>query len=97
MCHQEAATGCWAPDEATRELAQAGGQAEDSRVCTPAHLGKGLKQGQAEPLKEGKGLGAAGHLAGSQARRVGQQVSSQALEHLGLVEAEFALGTEPGI
>lgn len=60
----------------------------------PAHLGKGLEQGQAEPLEEGKGLGAAGHLAGREAGHVGQQVGGQALEHLGLVEAEFAFGTE---
>lgn len=86
----------------TREPAYAGGQAQKAlkarpQACTPAHLGKGLKQGQIEPLKEGKGLGAAGHLAGRQARSVGQQVCSQALEHLRLVEAEFALGTEPEI
>ena len=64
-----------------------------SRVC-PAHLGQGLEQGRAEPLQEGEGLGATGHLARRQAGHVGQQVGGQALEHLGLVEAKFAFGTE---
>lgn len=35
-----------------------------------------------------------GHLAGCQAGHVGQQVSSQALEYLRLLEAEFAFGIE---
>lgn len=70
-----------------------GPQAQASEVH-PAHLGKGLKQGQVEPLEEGEGLGAAGHLTRCQAGRVGQQVGGQALEHLGLVEAEFTFGTE---
>lgn len=63
----------------------------------PAHLGKGLEQGQVEPLEEGERLGAAGHLAGREAGHIGQQVCSQALEHLRLVEAEFAFGqSRPG-
>lgn len=59
---------------------------------SPDHLGKGLEQGQVEPLEEGEGLGAAGHLAGREAGHVGQEVGGQALEHLRLVEAEFAFG-----
>lgn len=55
-------------------------------------LGKGLKQGQVEPLEDGEGLGAAGHFARCEAGHVGQPYSSQALEHLGLVEVKFAIG-----
>lgn len=55
-------------------------------------LDEGLKQGPVDPLEEGEGLGAAGHLAGCQAGSTGQQVRCKALEHLGLLEAEFAIG-----
>lgn len=66
---------------------------EDAGRC-PAHLDEGLKQGPVDPLEEGEGLGAAGHLAGCQAGSTGQQVRCKALEHLGLLEAEFAFGTQ---
>lgn len=86
------------PGSVSKQGVRQGGPSEPRPdVCTRAHLDEGLKQGQVEPLKEGEGLGAAGYLAGRHAWRVGQQVGCQALEHLGLVEAEFALGTEPEI
>lgn len=40
------------------------------------HLRKGFKQRQVEPLEEGKGLGAAGHLSRCHAGNEGQEVSS---------------------
>lgn len=58
------------------------------------HLSKGFKQGQVEPLEEGKGLGATGHLAKCHAGNEGQEISSYALGHLGLVEIEFTFGME---
>lgn len=57
----------------------------------PPHLHNGLKQRQAEPLEEGEGSDAAGHLDGLHRGNVGVQVGGYLLEDLGLVEIQFSL------
>jgi hypothetical protein len=67
-------------------------EASTDNPAVLTHLSKGFKQRQVEPLEEGKGLGAAGHLSRRHAGNEGQEVSSQALGHLGLVETELPWG-----
>lgn len=58
------------------------------------HLCNSLKEGQAEPLEEGKGPDAACHLHGRHGGHLGVQVSGNLLEDLGLVEIQLSLKEE---
>lgn len=55
------------------------------------YLCKGLKEGQVEPLKIGKGLDTAHHISRNHLGHTGVQVQGYLLEHLGLMEIQLPL------